>query len=124
MNSFQAKNMTHKFHICVSIETNRVPSRLKDLQECQIEICYEEYGVWSHLDASQRRENKDGTASRPTISIERKSGAIISPWELVLAFRRSFGFAWLESNFDTSVGEADRGGRTLPEKWPASATSG
>jgi len=90
--------MTRGCHICVSIETNRVSSRCEDPQEYQIKTCYGEYGVGSHLNVSERRKNKGGTASRPTISLERKSGASISPWELILAFYTSSELAWLESN--------------------------
>lgn len=107
--------MTCKCHVCVSIETNRAPSRCEDLQECQTETCYGEYrGVGSHLGAGERRENRGGTASGPTISLERRGGANISPsWELILVFRRSFELAWLEPNFYTSVGGADGGGRAF-----------
>jgi len=113
MNSFQAKNTWPVILTCVLIETNRVPSRCKDLQGCQIKTCYGQYGVGSYLDANERRKNKGGTASSPTISLERKSSASISLWELILAFCRSFELAWFESNFDTSVGEADSGGRAF-----------
>jgi len=60
--------MARKCHICVSIETNRVPSHCEDLQEYQIKMCYGEYGVGSYLNVSERRKNKGGAASPPTIA--------------------------------------------------------
>ena len=52
-------------------------------------------------------------ASGPTISLEHKGGASISPWWLIPAVCGAFGLAWLGSGFDTSVGEANGGGRAF-----------
>ena len=113
VNTFQAKN-TQPVSVIYAPRLRRTtyPPVSKTCRNVRLKHGREnDFG--SHLDASECHKNKGGTASDPTISLEHKGGASISHWWLILAVCGSFGLAWLGSGFDTSVGEANGGGRAF-----------